>query len=620
MQMFKPPLLSFMMLLVMGCQDQAMKTDAPAPESPDVESTLPYTPLALDDLSSFQQVGKNWSVVKSVSCDYQLEHDIKGTPGTGVLLNLPEDNAKDNLATQFEHGDLEIQFEVMMPNNSNSGVYFQGRYEVQLLDSWKRDDPSHGDMGGIYQRWDESRSEGEKGYDGVAPQINASKAPGLWQHFHVLFRAPRFDQNNNKVENARFEFVRLNGMLIHENVDLTGPTRAHQLEGEVAQGPLYFQGDHGPVAFRHIRYKAYHLDTLELNNISYQIFNGKYDFIPNFDSLAPISKGEVANLDLKSMTSLTEGFCALINGDLTVRKEGEYLFETSIDDGGDLYIDSVLVVHNEGEPGIGTERGKVFLSEGTHALKITYYQEVWNATLAINYEGPGIFKRSLAAPASTTKGSTKSDPLTLSASKTPTLLRGFVMYGGEKLTHTISVSEPAGIHYSYDLSTASLVKSWRGPFGNLANMWQGRGQSQIHEPMVASIQLTQHSHLAKLDDRLENPWPGASDALVYQGYAIDHNERPVFLYQFDEIKVRDQITPEDDKLKRTIRLVGSIPPGLTFRIARAKQIEKLPNGLHSIDGAYYVAAPDQAFLRSQDHSQELLYTISDSTFSYTLLW
>ena len=83
--------------------------------------------------------------------------------------------------------------------------------------------------------------------------MNASKAPGQWQSFDVVFRAPRFDKNGEKIAKARFEKVMHNGMLIHADVELTGPTRASAWNDEKPAGPIMLQGDHGPVAYRNIR-------------------------------------------------------------------------------------------------------------------------------------------------------------------------------------------------------------------------------------------------------------------------------------------------------------------------------------------------------------------------------
>jgi len=84
------------------------------------------------------------------------------------------------------------------------------------LDSWGKQSVSYGDCGGIYQRWDESRPEGQKGYQGYAPRLNASRAPGLWQKLFVSFQAPRFDRYGNKTENACLVVDSLRTRYIHE--------------------------------------------------------------------------------------------------------------------------------------------------------------------------------------------------------------------------------------------------------------------------------------------------------------------------------------------------------------------------------------------------------------------
>ena len=71
----------------------------------------------------------------------------------------------------------------------------------------------------------------------------------------MTFRAPRFDKDGKKTANAVFVKVVHNGKIIHENVEVTGPTRSAAFRDEKPLGPLMLQGDHGPVAYRNIRLK-----------------------------------------------------------------------------------------------------------------------------------------------------------------------------------------------------------------------------------------------------------------------------------------------------------------------------------------------------------------------------
>lgn len=171
------------------------------------------------------------------------------TASSGVLVNHG-DGHRGDLISKFEHGDAEIHVEFMVPEGSNSGVYLQGRYEIQILDSNGKTDPQHSDCGGVYQRWDESREP--HGYEGRPPLANAAKPPFQWQTYDIVFRAPRFDADGSKIANARLDRVVHNGTLIHEDVELSGPTRG-SIGEEAAVGPLRLQGDHGSVAYRNLR-------------------------------------------------------------------------------------------------------------------------------------------------------------------------------------------------------------------------------------------------------------------------------------------------------------------------------------------------------------------------------
>ncbi len=213
--------------------------------------------LAGDDITQWREPVGAWIVVSDAFLDRQDDKRLSTKPGTGVLVNGPEGRTT-HLVSKAEHGDVAAHIEFMVPKGSNSGVYFQGRYEVQILDSYGVEEPTYTDCGGIYQRWHEEPAldDAKRGYEGHAPRVNASRKPGEWQSFDVTFRAPRFDAEGNKVENARFVKVVHNGQVVHENVELTGPTRASLFNDEKPTGLLMLQGDHGPVAYRNIRLTA----------------------------------------------------------------------------------------------------------------------------------------------------------------------------------------------------------------------------------------------------------------------------------------------------------------------------------------------------------------------------
>ncbi len=204
------------------------------------------TCLTGKDLSAFAGDTGDWEVVGEVKMDPADNRRFVTSPGTGVTVNGPNGRTR-NLLSKLQHGDVEAHIEFVVPKGSNSGVYFQGRYEVQILDSWGVEHPKYGDCGGIYQRWKDG-----KGFEGRPPRVNASRPPGEWQTFDCVFRAPRFDAQGKKIANAKFVKVVHNGKVVHENVEVTGPTRAAAFGDEKPTGPLMLQGDHGPVAYRNL--------------------------------------------------------------------------------------------------------------------------------------------------------------------------------------------------------------------------------------------------------------------------------------------------------------------------------------------------------------------------------
>jgi hypothetical protein len=209
--------------------------------------------INLNDFSSFKDPGKNWILANSVTANPNTEGELNLIAGSGVLANKPgKKNQGTDLFTATRHGDMILELDYLIAKGSNSGIYLQGNYEVQLNDSWGNIKSFSSDNGGIYERWDDTKPDGYKGFGGYAPRQNASKAPGLWQHLKIAFQAPKFDVAGNKITNARILTAELNGVLIHDNVELFGPTRGASSK-ESALGPLRFQGDHGAVAFKNIK-------------------------------------------------------------------------------------------------------------------------------------------------------------------------------------------------------------------------------------------------------------------------------------------------------------------------------------------------------------------------------
>ncbi len=596
-------------------------------------NSLPMQPLSLDDMDHFRATGSNWSVVGNVQSDYMSDLSMEVSEGEGVLANNASENGNEHIFTETEHGDIELRLQFLVPKGSNSGIYFQGRYEIQILDSWKVDEPQFSDVGGIYERWDESRSEDERGYEGIAPNVNAGLAPGLWQNYHILFRAPRFDDEGNKIENARFEWVYLNDILIHENVEVTGPTRAAAFDDEAETGPLMFQGDHGPVAFRNMEYKLFNqTDSLRLGQLEYKIYDYEGDRTPvDFEELELLEEGVTDSFNVADISPKSENYATVFTGDLEVPVTGDYLFETQMDDGGNLYINGDLLIENTGEFDSQRLGAIVHLTEGTHQLELTHFQIMWGTQATLFYEGPGMERRTLASSAPN-GGDSVEEPVTVQLNTDqPERVGAFTNYGGEKRTHTLSVGHPEGIHYSYDLNRASFLKFWRDPFADVSQMWRGRGHEQLLVPMNAAVEETAGIPVAVMgaDDIFENH--RMSDDFEVSEYQINEKGQPVFTSYFNGITIEDHIGPSESGTEfiRTLRyMADQTADDVSARIAQGKSVELLPNGLYRIDGRYYLEILEdngqEPEIYDEDDIQALFIPVlrdsAQSEIQYQVIW
>lgn len=140
-----------------------------------------------------------------------------------------------------DYGDMYLHVEYLLPywdndGRTNSGVYIQDRYEVQILDSF-------GHPGG--------KQEDGALYTFRAPDVNVSLPPEHWQTFDILFRAPRFDAAGKKTENARISVLH-NGVLVHDDVELPQGTGHGRRHPETERAHLHLQRHRGPGLFRNV--------------------------------------------------------------------------------------------------------------------------------------------------------------------------------------------------------------------------------------------------------------------------------------------------------------------------------------------------------------------------------
>lgn len=155
----------------------------------------------------------------------------------------------DDIFTRQTFGDCQLHIEWASPadpagkidqDRGNSGIFFMEKYEIQVLDSYENRTYSDGYAGSVYAQY--------------PPQVNATRKPGEWQTYDIVFHAPRFKKDGTVKRPARITAF-LNGILVQDNVSLTGPTgwlQQKPYETHADSMSIKLQDHDSPVRFRNI--------------------------------------------------------------------------------------------------------------------------------------------------------------------------------------------------------------------------------------------------------------------------------------------------------------------------------------------------------------------------------
>ena len=161
----------------------------------------------------------------------------------GYLQVVPKTG---NIITRQPFGDMQLHVEFAEPSppagqdqdRGNSGVILMGLYEIQVLDSYRSPTYPDGQAGAVYGQY--------------PPLVNASRPPGQWQTYDILFHAPRFDASGKLLRPA-YVTVLQNGVLVQDHVEIHGPTATGEpYQAHAEKLPLELQDHNHPVRFRNI--------------------------------------------------------------------------------------------------------------------------------------------------------------------------------------------------------------------------------------------------------------------------------------------------------------------------------------------------------------------------------
>ena len=491
-----------------------------------------------------------------------------------------------------------------------------------MSDSWGVINPKASDNGGIHERWDTPKPKGQEGYEGHAPRQNASRAPGLWQHLKISFKAPRFNAAGQKTENAKMLRVELNDVLIQENIELTGPTRGAMENNEVASGPLRFQGDHGAVAFRNIKLTAFDKSAPELVNLKYTTYKGKYETEPDYKKLPPEAQGTSGTLS-SNVSTLANEFLIHYTGTLKVKEPGEYTFNLGTPGGvGQLKLNDQPVF--SAAAGRGQRSGKITLSAGDIPLDLYYSKFISYAkpALQLTLSGPGI--RQTIISDNNISSNDPVDPILIHA-PVNTILRSFTDLDTIRITHAVNVGSAQQLHYTYDMEKGMIVQAWRGDFLDASPMWHSRGDGST-KPLGMLLKFGKPTLAIEKLASAQAAWAYDTAGSNYRpkGYVLDASDRPSFKYFVYGIPVADSITVSDNgqELHRQVTVYGTTD-NLFFLLARAKTIQMVSDDLYVLnDKSYYIRLDDASvkpLIREANDGKELIIPVQNK-ISYSILF
>lgn len=185
-----------------------------------------------------------WSMTNGAPATWQMQDGVAST-GRGVLR------------TRAEFADVQLHVEFATPSEvkgdsqdrGNSGVYLMGAFEIQVLDSYQNRTYADGSASAMYGQF--------------PPLVNASRKPGAWQAYDIIFTAPRFTASG-ALDTPAMVTVLHNGVLVHNATAFYGPTQHKRIDpykATLTKGPIFLQ-DHGnPVRHRNVWVREIHGDN-----------------------------------------------------------------------------------------------------------------------------------------------------------------------------------------------------------------------------------------------------------------------------------------------------------------------------------------------------------------------
>ena len=558
-------------LLIAACSTSGER-DNREHEQPD---SLAGTALALFKPNA------NWQLVEEVEVDGST---LRATRGEENIIAINGDAWADSghLETYAQAGDGIVRMEFMLPEGSRAGLYLLSRYEISLADSYGKTELEPSDMGGLAHRWNPDGEPAE--FDGVPPSENAAKPAGEWQTLEAEFRAPRFDDANNKTENALLLSVTINGVQVQYNTIATGNTRDPLYDWEQSTGTVTIRGDRGPIAIRNFELNRADFEAVQMPQTSGESTNRDelIDFVVQgqdlYRSLGCMACHSVEKDDsavrlgpnlygLFTLNPRDREVAGATGGRFVVEADRGYLHRSIRSAAAELPIREVGERRGEAYSPDMPSYGEDMISDneidaiGAYLQTLNDLPNQGPVTVLVEEGGPEQYDPLL-------------DGMQFLVTDRVRMQRGPMSGLSGRSIH---VGQPNGINYSFDPRLLGIARVWQGGFLDMSGELSGRGgfglrtgfesreidlgdHEALFAPLNASGDLIDFSFKeAKLDDfdRIEQALYSDTDHLdqlaainaQFLGYELDSRDpeaAPAFRYRVGANRVNVQTHMQAD--------------------------------------------------------------------------
>lgn len=500
-----------------------------------------------------------------------------GDPLELDIVDLDPMGNNENNATPIEsttgtllsdHEELTLRLSFRTQGGGEGVLALQGKYELQLP----------------------SLMIGE-----LKPTMAIQSGDSIWQDLEVQFIPAR---NGNP---ALLAGVYLNGSPVYYQQPLP--------ETDAPTGPLTFTSENGSVELTDVFYTPVAGRSSVINQdgvveLNVPVLHYDYYHLPKgsktfsgWDSQQPVKSGYINRVDLYNIGDQTTDYAIRFTGTLNIPETADYYFKTWGTGNTTFSLNGRSIAEHAGAPGDWDDADSLRLEAGDYPFELRIVQHNgWNVN-RISYRKAGTDEPlrflnameervAIATPSGSTVRELKTDD-------EPYILRSFLYFPAPKLyeaaqkrTHVVSVGEGDGPHYSVDLQTGALLQVWRGPFADVHNMWDGRGEPQVMKPLGQVVPFDGSPLFAP---SATEPWPSApglneEDDIDHDAYVLDEAGRPTFNYLGYDHSFSDQIIPDGKGLLRHISHTAGGNSEYFTQLVAAKSITETAPGEYFLRG------------------------------------